>query len=398
MTQQAFLNMAVRLTLVYAALFCGTLIVGAVITPGLVVSETGVIGGDFLAFYTAGDFALNGNALAAYDFAAFDASLKERAPLEALGMMWQYPPTMFFIAAPFALLPYKASYLLWCAMGWGALLWSLRALQFRGHAFWLMGFSVLCVNVVDNGQISLVTAALLFLSVYDPKRRWLVAGAAAGLLTIKPQLGLLLPLAFMAAGAWRTIAVAAATAMLFHMPSVLVFGFEGWGEFLEAAARLNADVVGPGLHTPPQGMTTLFGQLRALGAPAAPAVAAQYGLAVAIMIVVGLVWRRSEDALGKAALLCAGAVLASPYAYAYEMAVLILPAAYLARQAADYRAPEALWVMGGAILMMVAAALPPPPGLQIAFVISAAAFVMTLLTMLRPAHDHPPASAVRQAA
>ena len=35
---------------------------------------------------------------------------------------------------------------------------------------------------------------------------------------------------------------------------------------------------------------------------------------------------------------------------------------------------------------------------KIAFVISAAAFVMTLLTMLRPAHDHPPAGAVRQAA
>ncbi|WP_428407003.1 glycosyltransferase family 87 protein [Hyphococcus sp.] len=398
MTQEAFLNMAVRLTLVYAAIFCGALVVGAVTTPGVVAGGTGVIGGDFLAFYTAGDFARHGEALQAYDFAAFDAKLKERASLEAIGMMWQYPPTMFFIVAPFAWLPYKASYFLWIATGWGALLLSLHALNFRGRAFWLLGFSVICVSVAAWGQISMATAALLFLSAYGPKRRWLVAGVAAGLLTIKPQLGLLLPVAFMAAGAWRTIAVAAVTAVLFHAPSFLVYGVDGWRDFLSAAARLNADVVGPGLYTPPQGMATLFGQLRALGLAGPIAAGVQYIFAAAIMIVVGLMWRRSDDALARAALLCAGAILAAPYAYGYEMTVLLLSAAYLARQAADYRAWQARFVICTTLVVMLFAALPPIGALQITFLVSAAAFAMTLLVMLRPSAARPAAGAVGQPA
>lgn len=378
MTQTAFINMTVRLTLIYAAAFCISIIAVAIVTDGVVVSETGVVGGDFLAFYTAGDFARAGEALSAYDYDAFDARLKELAPLGELGMMWQYPPAMFFITAPFAMLPYKLSYLIWSALGWSALLLALRSLDIRGPAFWLLGFSVVCVSVIDNGQISLATAALLFLSVYDPKRRWLAAGIAAGLLTIKPQLGLLLPLAFAAAGAWRTIAVAALVAVMLHAPSYLVFGAEGWREFFHAAARLNADVTGPGQHTPPNGMTTLFGQLRVLGAPSQIAVAAQYMLTAALVAVVALVWRRPGDALGKAALICAGAIVASPYAYSYEMAVLLLPALYMAREAGDYRAPQALFVIGATVWLALGALAPEIFGLQRPFAISAAAFGLVL--------------------
>lgn len=391
MTQDAFLTMAVKATLIYAAAFCGAVLANALMTQGVVIGESGVVGGDFLAFYTAGDFARAGEALAAYDYAAFDARLKELAPLEHLGMMWQYPPTMFFVTAPFALLPYKISLFLWSATWWMALLAALRTVGFHGKTFLLLGFSVLCVTVIDNGQVSMATAALLFLSAYDPKRRWLVAGVAAGLLTIKPQLGLLLPIAYVAAGAWRTIAVAAVSAVLFHASSFFVFGAEGWLDFFAAAARLNADATGPGLLTPPLGMTTLFGQLSILGLPgAAPA---QYAAAAAVAVLVGWVWRRSGDPLGKAAVLCAGALLATPYAYSYEMVVLLLPAVYLARTAASLRSPEALSVAGAALFLMLSPALPRLPVLQAPFLITAAAFGWTLFLMLRPAARSAPASA-----
>lgn len=385
MTQDAFLRTAVRLTLIYAAAFCGAVLYVTATTQGLVISETGVVGGDFLAFYTAGDFARSGDALAAYNFETFDAKLKELAPLEQLGMMWQYPPTMFFMTAPFAYLPYKISYVLWCAGGWAALLLALRALDFRASAFWLLGFSVVCVNVVDNGQISMATAALLFLSVYDPKRRWLVAGIAAGLLTIKPQLGLLLPVAFAAAGAWRAIAAAALTALILHAPSLLIFGVDGWRDFFAAVARLNADVVGPGLHTPPTGMTTLFGQLRMWGAPSSLAVGAQYVLALAVMAVVAVVWRRPGDRLGKAALVCSGAIIAAPYAYAYEMTALLLSGAYLARSATTLASPHMALVVAASLCLMLKPFAGGVFGLQWPFLISALAFGFTLAQLLRPA-------------
>lgn len=384
MTQSAFLNMTTRLTLIYAAAFCAANLFIAFITEGIVVTERGIVGGDFLAFYTAGEFMRLGDALSAYDFYAFDAQLKERAPLERLGMMWQYPPTMFFITAPFSFLPYKIGYIAWMTAGWTALFLALRHIGFRGQPLLLLGFSAVCVNVVDNGQISMATAALLFLAAYQPKKRWLVAGVAAGLLTIKPQLGLLLPIAFLMCGAWRTIAVASATAIILHAPSLLVFGVEGWREFFSAVARLNADVVGLGLNTPPTDMTTLFGQLRVFGAPSSIAVPAQYAFACLIAIVVALVWRRSDDALGKAALLCAGAILVTPYAYAYEMTALLLPAAFIARECQSYRSPASLYLVAAAVIVALTPVLPTPFGLQWAFVVSVSAFAVVLSLVARP--------------
>lgn len=389
MTQEKFLSVAAKVTVLYAVVFCLSLAVITFTTKGVVLGEKSGIGGDFIAFYTAGEFARDGDALAAYDFDAFDAKAKELAPLERLGLMWQYPPTMFFLTALFAFLPYKISYIVWCLSGWAALLWSLRALGFRGPAFWLMGFSPLCVGVFDNGQISLATAALLFLSAYKPKERWLLAGLAAGLLTIKPQLGILLPIAFLMVGAWRTIAVAAVVAVLLHGSSLLVYGVEGWSDFFFAVARLNADVTGAGLNTPPMGMTTLFGQLRMFGVSSTIASPLQYTLTLLIAVAVAIVWRRPGDALGKAAAVCAGAILATPYAYSYEMAALLLPAAFIAREAGSYRAPEGLYLIGAGFLLAAAPLAPLPFGLQTPFLISASAFILVLRAMLKPAPAAP---------
>ena len=385
MTHPAFMAMATRLTLIYAATYCATVFAAAFLTDGLVLTEKGVVGSDFLAFYTAGDFAREGAALRAYDFEAFDARLKARAPLEQLGMMWQYPPTMFFILAPFALLPYKAGYVLWIAAGWAALLLALRHVEIRGRALVLLGLSPLCVVVVDNGQIAMGAAALVFVAAYRPKERWLAAGVAAGLLTIKPQLGLLLPLVYLAGGAWRTIAVAAATAVVFHAPSVLVFGLEGWGEFIAAAARLNADVTGPALHTPPNGMATLFGQLRVMGAPSAVALPAQYVFSALAALAVVAGWRRTGDPLARMALVSAAAALVSPYAYGYETPLLIGAAALIARQADSYRSPAAIALIAVALYIILTPAAPELLGAATQFPLFFAAFASTLMIVFRPA-------------
>jgi hypothetical protein len=392
MTQLELLKSATRLSVIYAVAFCATIVATLILLDGIVLTEDGVVGGDFLAFYTAGTFASAGDALAAYDFNAFDAKLKELAPLEHLGMMWQYPPAMFFVLAPFALLPYKVSFAVWCGLGWTALLLALRTLDFRGYSLLALAFSPLCVTVIDNGQISLATTALLILSAYDPKQRWLMAGLAAGLLTLKPQLGILLPIAYLMCGAWRTIFVAALTAMVLHSVSLIVFGVEGWRDFLFAVARLNADVTSAGLHTPPEGMTTLFGQLRMLGAPSSFAVPTQYTFSVMIVITVALVWRRSSDTLGKAAMVCAGAILATPYAYGYEMAALVLPAVYLARGVSSVRSPMALYLIGSGVVLALSPVMSSSWIIQAPFVISVSAFGLVLYSLLQTKAPAPASS------
>lgn len=386
-----------RLAILYGGLFLIMSVVLTWLSPGLVIGAKGVVGGDFLAFYTAGDMTLQGRALEAYEFAAFDAALRTRVDHEHLGMMWQYPPLMFFIAAGLALLPYKVSLWLWLSVTAGAFVWALsRILAFAAPAgetqrlaLLLVMTSPLALMVVTSGQISFFTAALLITAGFRPGRHWLVAGVAAGLLTLKPQLGVLIPLAFLAAGAWRAFAVAAVTTVLLHTISILVFGPETIAAFFNAVVRLQSDVAGSGTHTPPVNMTTLFGQLKFWHMPSDAAMGLHLLLAAGVIVSVTWLWRRhrrdAEQGLYLTALIGAGAVLVTPYAYAYEMAALAPAAIWLALRAQRYAELSFGLLAGAWLLLTVRAFVPLDLVVQVPFLISLGAFLL----LIRAANETP---------
>lgn len=388
MTNLRFLNLARNLTLVYATVFVGTIAVIAITTVGLRISEHGLVGPDFLAFYTSGTLTNNGNALGAYDQEIFETGLRAFVPDDQpLGLMWQYPPTMFFLTTLLAAIPYKISYFLWMAATWTALGFAIKAISARSHAWILLTFSPLTVPVVISGQISLGTAALLVLAAWKPKSQWLLAGLMAGLLTLKPQLGILLPVAFLATGAYRAFFTAAVSGILLHLPSFIVFGIDGWLDFLAAVRRLGEDVAGPGQNTPPDGMTTIFGQLRVIGVPSWLALSTQYGVTIFVATVVWSVFRKDDQPplgvrpdfdLARCSVLCSGAVLASPYAYAYEMTALVPVAFLLGIRARHWSSPLGFLLIGSAALMLVRTSLLLWLPLQIPFLISAIAFAMAV--------------------
>lgn len=384
-----------RFALLYGALFFAVTVVLSWLSPGLAYGAKGVVGGDFLAFYTAGDMSLDGRALQAYEFEAFDAALQTRVESDHLGMMWQYPPVMFFLVSLLALMPYKFSLWVWVAGTGVVFVWALNRLvsfaapdlSARRMTVFLVLASPLCLMVVTSGQISLLTAALLMTAVFRPNTHWLAAGLAAGLLTIKPQLGVLIPLVFITAGAWRAFAVAAVTATALHAVSFIVFGPEAFSAFFEAVARLQSDVAGSGTHTPPENMTTLFGQLRDWQVPSAIAMPLQIVSAAAVFVAVTWLWRQHsgdpDRALYLAALLGTGAVLVTPYAYAYEMAALAPVAIWLAFQAERYRKIAIVLLTAGWALLTLREFLPLDTLIQMPFLISTSAFLLLLSDAVR---------------
>lgn len=377
-----------RLAILYGLLFLATTVAVSIVTPGLVYGSGGVIGADFLAFYTAGDMTLQGRAIEAYDFAAFDAALQSRVENDHLGMMWQYPPLMFVIAGLLALMPYKISFWVWMTATCAAFAWALNRIVQTVQPDWagrrvtllLILASPISVSIITNGQISLLTAALLMLAAFRPRRDWLVAGLAAGLLTMKPQLGILIPLAYLVAGAWRAFAVAAMTGAALHLLSILVFGPESLAAFFAAVARLQADVAGGGVHTPPVSMTTVFGQLRLWDVPSGVALPVQYVMAVLVIAIVVYLWwqRRDDDKQGLylASLLSSGAILVTPYAYAYEMTALAIAAVWMAFQSGPYRRFSILILSGFWLALALRRFVPPDFVLQIPFLTAISVFVL----------------------
>jgi hypothetical protein len=158
-----------------------------------------------------------------------------------------------------------------------------------------------------------------------------LAGVLIGCLTYKPQFGVLFPVALVAARQWRAIASAAITVALLASASLAAFGFEAWGAFpreLLAQSDLN-------LLADPEGnwgyLQSVYGFIRTLHGGARSASLGQ-GLATLVAaITVWVVWRSRTRFALKAAILSAAALIATPYAFMYDMAGLMTPAAFLAQ-------------------------------------------------------------------
>jgi phosphatidylinositol glycan class B len=141
----------------------------------------------------------------------------------------------------------------------------------------------------------------------------------------------LFPVALVAAKQWRAVVSAAITAALLAGASMTAFGVEVWSAFprqLLAQTELNllGDADGNWGY-----LQSVYGVGRTWYGSASWAGVAQTLTTLAAAVAVWVVWRSRTRFSLKAALLSAAALIASPYAFMYDMAALMIPAAFLAR-------------------------------------------------------------------
>jgi hypothetical protein len=172
------------------------------------------------------------------------------------------------------------------------------------------------------------------------ERRSLCAGVLIGLLSYKPHLGLLFPIALAAGGYWRVFIAAALVAALMAAASWLAFGTGAWQAFFANIGHTSQAFLSAGWADWDK-LQTAFGLTRALGGSEALAWSVQAALALAVAVAIVLIWHRPARTLTpvgrgcsyeiKAAALGAGAMLATPYLYTYDLVVLAVPLAFLFR-------------------------------------------------------------------
>ena len=314
-----------------AVLYAGIHIHALLTSENLQTVHGMAFGGDFIVFWTAAQAALNDAALAIYQPETLSARLLEAFPREdAYNLTWQYPPTMYLFIAPLGLLPYMAAVWVWSGLT-AALLAGVVASFWRERTALILAFtSAAAFQGLITGQTGFLTGALLAAAAGWADRRPLLAGLAAGLLTVKPQLGLLIPIAFAAAGCWRAFGAAALTAAGLAALSVAAFGVESWIAFYGAASAHGGLMSTDGF--PYHKLITALGAATLLGAPTAAAMAAQAVCTLCLAAFVFLVWRRTDEWDLRAMALCVAAPLATPYAFYYELPAMIAPLILLARR------------------------------------------------------------------
>lgn len=291
-----------------------------------------MIGGDFSAFFIAANAAAEGAAAEIYHVADFQARLNAAFPgRDDLTLSWQYPPTYFLIIAAFAGMPYLLGFTIFSATTAGAYASLLRREINDNLLFFGIVASPAAFIALTSGQNGFLTAALLILAASNPKRRPIIAGVAAGLLTVKPHLGLLIPIAYLAAGCWRATGVATATAITLALVSFLAYGGAPWIAFLASLTEVS-DRVSVGLM-PLAKMASPYSAALYAGLPEWPARVFHLACGAGAAFAVWRVWRATDDKALRAAILIAGVFLAAPYGFYYELIILGFPVAVVVMRA-----------------------------------------------------------------
>ena len=290
-----------------------------------IINEAEIWGRDFINMWTGGKL------IAARDFATLYTPEKFMAFQESLygpldRHIFSYPPVTFPLADLLARLPYPVALLTWLG-GTAALFFHAAKPWWPKNGGWPL-LAILTpaalLNIWEGHYGFLIGALFLYGFRWLDHRPW-AAGIAIGLLIIKPQFALLIPLVLLLTWNWRAIAAAGATVVAMIAMSVLVYGTSAWTAFLAKGAGRQAVIDAQG---------AFFGKLSTSGATAVLGVGGGWPLAIAVQLMLALLGLalvvlavRKRAATRDVALLAATCTfLVLPYGLSYDLTVVALGA------------------------------------------------------------------------
>ncbi len=347
---------------------------------------------DFVTTWSAGQMTLTGHAAAVYDWPALklvDQSVLGHPFDGYLG--WSYPPTFLFVAAALSLFPFAIAFVLWVLGTFLAYLAAIRAIVGDRVGYLLAcAFPAVVANAVV-GQNGFLSAALLGGTLTLMERRPICAGVLLGLLTYKPHLGILFPIALLASGRWRVLVSAGIVATLMAAASSAVFGIKSWQEFfssIDYALYVNGMVDWGKLQS-------VFGVTLALGGSVMLAWTVQVVVALIAAGAIAMLWRSRAAFELKAAALGVGTLLAAPHLFAYDLVILAVPLAFLIRlgRTAGFLAHEMGGIGLACLLILLLPTVRAPVGFAAVLVV-AALIIMRALATGRVALGPPKSAAV----
>ena len=331
----------------------------------MVQTDGSVFPHDYLAQWAAGFRVLEGQAALVYswpDQVALQTTLIGAA--EPVELYIFYPPHFLFTTPVFTWLRPLAAFSAFLACTVALYVAAIRMLVPDWTKAMLVGVAgggaYCCLLYVQNGFL---TAALLVAALALVPSRPRAAGILFGLLTMKPQLGILIPFALAAAGYWRTIGWAAGTFLMFALLAELLLGPGIWAAFVSSTSQTTGFL----------GAGNLWFKIQSPFALAWPflgkmgAYLLHFAIAAAVACAVIRLWRNpAVSHRTRSAALIAGSLLMSPYLYPYDAvplnaaALMLLLNRRLPRP--DCVALLAAIVLPGFATTLLAAAVPMAAG------------------------------------
>lgn len=268
-----------------------------------------------------------------------------------MAQAWPYPPTMGFLVVPFALLPLKVGFWVWrafCVLAATSLLrlarleWWVIILGLASPAAW---------HDFTNGQNGTLTGSMLLVSLLMAKERSGLAGICAGILTIKPHLGLPIVVAAIRLRAWRFISYAACVAIALIAMATFLWGKGGWGWFFGTAQHDEwAWAAKPFKVAFPGAGITVYFMARSFGLSNYWAMVVQLVAAVSAVFLIWRVWKPGVMAdMPRVIFTICLNIWVVPHGYMYDLVAFSTAMGFLIVKLPGWRRFMAclLWLMAG---------------------------------------------------
>lgn len=289
---------------------------------------------DFANYWMAGRMVLAGDQQMLFTQHSYFARLQEVFGADYPVHNWGYPPHFLLLLWPLGWLEYKSGLVVFLAATFVMFVLSVIAFRraYAPQADWrilalaLTGYVLVVVDTTQNGML---TAALLLFGLAATRRHAVLAGLAFALLTIKPQMGVLLPVLLLVERNWKAIGWTVVFAAALVALSIALFGVASWTAYLTETLAYQRFVLTNWGGTFVMMMPTVFGSMRALGFAPAFAFLVQWPVTIcAAVVITWLLWKET-DPLRRIFFLVCGTFVISPYAFNYDMGALSAVAAML---------------------------------------------------------------------
>jgi arabinofuranan 3-O-arabinosyltransferase len=329
------------LIVVFGAAVTFIMAVTIVQTSFIVTAKPGVVAMaiDYRVFWAAGRLGLEGEPLAPFDMARLAAV---HNVMRDAWMPWLYPPGYLILLLPFGAVPFAPGFLIFTILS--VVLLGLAVRPFVGGSVpvWLaVTLAPAYIPTLILGQNNLFwMAGLLAAFIALRNERWVLAGICIGCLTLKPQLGLLIPIALLAAGLWRTIFAAIGMTVVVAAIPTLFVGLDYWPLMLAGMSEQGAGMLRSidDLYL----MVGPFYILALLGLPDPAITAGLWIIMAACAVIVLLLWRSDRVTFDvKCAGLMLAMLLSAPYLWYYEAAMMVLIGLFMLRAGLIAASPDA---------------------------------------------------------
>ena len=307
-------------------------LVGALLSHDLLYT---LVDRDFANYWVAGHMVLSGDHMALFSHDDYFARLQALFGSGYQIRSWSYPPHYLLMIWPLGFLDYKTGMIAFLTLTFALFLCSVIVFRARVApesdprvlALALVGYVLMMFVATQNGFL---TSALLLFALAWRKARPVAAGLALACLTVKPQLGILLPFLLLAERSWRTILWASIFSVLLVGASAVIFGVDSWAAYLTDTLAYQSSVMTDWYGIFLRMMPTTFGSVRTLGFSPTAAFEAQIPVSIAGVMATLWLLRHERDALRRLFGITCATFLVTPYAFNYDMGALSACAAMLA--------------------------------------------------------------------